>query len=139
MTTWAPACIPLQSSSSWSLNSLNSILTIPFLLTGHPPLLATGSTSTGQPLPLPDWNHIPQTSDIVTITTGFRPDLPANVKLRFPKDKSENSKREHWEYTEEQRALAAKATEPKDFEDFKKKVILFNLYYNTLNYAFLVN
>ena len=132
MIAWAPACVPLQSSSSWSLNSLNSILTIPFSPTDLPPLLSSYATSTDQPLPLPDWNHIPQSPNIVTISTGFRPDLPANLKLRFPKDKSETSKKARWDYTEEQRAYAAKAAEPKAFEDFKKKVKSFIHRYNQL-------
>ncbi len=129
---WAPACIPLQSPSSWSLNTLNSILTIPFSSTGLPPLLLSNYTSAQQPVPLPDWNHIPSSHDIVTISTGFRPDLPANLKLRFHKDKSETSKKERWAYTEEQRAQASKAVVPKNFEEFKKKVISLTLYFNQL-------
>ena len=139
MNAWAPACIPLQSSSSWSLNSLNSIITIPFSLTNLPPLLSLEPTSAEQPLPHPDWNHIPSSPDIVTIPTGFRPDLPANRNLRFRKDKSEESKNERWDFTEEQRKFAAGAIEPKDFTDFKEKVKPLMIYYKSLKIISLVD
>ena len=75
----------------------------------------------------------------MTISTGFRPDLPANLKLRFHKDKSEESKQEHWVYTEEQRAQVSKAVVPKDFEEFKKKVTSLTFYYNQLTDSTTVN
>jgi len=48
-----------------------------------------------------------------------------NSKLRFPKDKSEKSNMERWNYTEEQRTLAAGATTSRDLDDFQKKVVGF--------------
>jgi hypothetical protein len=121
---WGPASIPLQTSSSWSLNSLNSILTLPFSFTNIPPLLSSTSSLTAQPLPEPDWNHIPPSPHMITLSTQFRPDILANSKLRFPKDKSEESKIARWNYTEEQRQLAATASVPRDFAEFKQRVRL---------------
>ena len=142
LTAWAAACIPLQSPSSWSLNSLNSILTIPFSFTNIPPLLSTNSppTDASQPLPEPNWNRIPQSSEIITISTQFRPDLPANKKLRFPKDKSDSSNLQRWNYTEEQRKEAKNAAIPKDLEDIQNRVsfsVLLNNY--SFTFCFLVN
>jgi hypothetical protein len=61
---------------------------------------------------------------MITHSTQFQPNILANSKLMFPKDKSEESKIARWNYTEEQRQLAATASIPRDFAEFKQRVHL---------------
>ncbi|PPQ99501.1 hypothetical protein CVT26_008394 [Gymnopilus dilepis] len=97
-------------------------LSIPVPFTANaaiPPLLARHVPEEDAiSIPLPRWNSIPDLPDIVTINTGFCPDLPSNTRVEF----SRLSEEDRFALTEELRGLAAKAKSPKDLEDFTKKL-----------------
>ena len=107
------------------MNSLNSLLSLPPNAIGFPPLLSSTTPTTHQPLPLPDWDHIPLIPGVIKIQTGFDPRLPSNDQLKFSKEKTAAATEERWRFTQEQRQLAEAAFVPKDFQDFKTKVGIF--------------
>jgi hypothetical protein len=98
-SAWQPAAVPLAPTGTWNLDALMALL--------PEPLLSYNLDSS-----------LINSQDLICFKTKYKPSL--NSKKIYPQEANAR-----FDFTEKQRKAAHKAMQPKDLQDFIKRVILF--------------